>query len=132
MIRKQKTDWEHNEQKALFAWAHLAKATQPELQWLFAVPNGGQRHPAVAAKLKAEGVKRGVPDIGLPVARGGFHGLWIELKFQGNQTAKRGTVSKEQQQWIENLALNGYAVAVCYGWREAQLTIERYLKGGAA
>lgn len=127
MTRQRKADWEHNEQKALFDWAFRAIQTKPELALLFAIPNGGARHPAVAAKLKAEGVKSGVPDIFLPVARGHFFGLWIELKFQGNSTASKGTVSKAQKAWLEALDAEGYATAVCYGWQAAKDIIETYL-----
>lgn len=52
---------EANEQTALFHWAAFAaKHEHPELALMFAVPNGGHRHPVVAAKLKAQGVKAGV------------------------------------------------------------------------
>ena len=54
---------EHVEQVRLFAWAKYACSTLPKLSLLYAIPNGGARHKAVAAKLRAEGVKPGVPDI---------------------------------------------------------------------
>jgi hypothetical protein len=44
------------------------------------VPNDGLRPTVTAARLTTEGVRRGVPDICLPVARGGYHGVYIELK----------------------------------------------------
>jgi len=66
---------EHNEQVAVFAWARWAEAQYPELALLFAVPNGGARNKVTAARLKAEGVKRGVLDIWFPVARGGWRRL---------------------------------------------------------
>jgi len=50
---------------------------------------GGWFSPT-AQKLKKEGVKRGIPDIFLPCARGGSHGLFIEMK------ARDGKVSEEQ------------------------------------
>lgn len=39
-----------------------------------------KRDKATAVALKRQGVKAGVPDICLPVARNGYHGLHIELK----------------------------------------------------
>lgn len=45
---------------------------------LFAIPNGGSRHPAVAAKLKAEGVMAGVADLCLMLPDGKT--VWIEVK----------------------------------------------------
>src|SRR5262245_9032875 len=108
--RKPPTQREHEEQKALFTWAALAAGKRPELALMFAIPNGGQRHPAVAKKLKAEGVKAGVPDICLPVARGDYNGLYVELK------TVNGRATDTQKQWMADLAKQGYAVQLCYGW----------------
>lgn len=113
---------EHCEQVRLFEWAALAKSTMPELGLLYAIPNGGARHKAVAGKLRAEGVKSGVPDLCLPVPRGGFHGLYIELKRQ-----KGGRVSKGQQQWIADLRAQGYSAVVCEGWMAASEVLTAYL-----
>jgi hypothetical protein len=84
--------------------------------WLWcAVPNGGNRNVITGAKLKAEGVKRGVPDIlifedwhkYLPYAIFKGHGIAIELKFG------KGRVSKEQKEWLENLKKRNWKTAVC-------------------
>lgn len=72
---------EAREQEALFRWADFAAGTMPELKLLYHIPNGGSRNKAEAANLKRQGVKAGVPDLFLPVPRGGYHGLYIELKF---------------------------------------------------
>ena len=120
---------EHDEQVALFAWAALNSSAHPELSMLFAVPNGGLRHPAVAAMLRQEGVKAGVPDICLPVARGGanggkvHHGLFIELKRAG----KEGRATPEQQEWIRRLREYGYVAVICHGFVEAVSAITTYL-----
>ncbi len=115
---------EHAEQAALFRWAEFARARLPELALLYAVPNGGHRHKATAARLKAEGVKRGVPDVCLPVARSGAHGLYIEIKTE------RGKATPEQLGWICALRRQGYAAEVCRGWESARSMIEHYLTGG--
>ncbi len=62
-----------------------------------------------------------MPDINLPVARGGYHGLYIELKAGKNKTTRK------QEEWIAALRQQGYHVSVCYGWEEAKETIENYL-----
>ena len=54
------------EQVALFGWAEYNEAYYPELRLLYAIPNGGHRHKAMSAELKAEGVKPGVPNLCLP------------------------------------------------------------------
>ena len=115
---------EHQEQCALFQWAALKARQIPELQFLFAVPNGGFRHKATAGRLRAEGMKAGVPDIQWPVPRGQYHGLFIEMKFGKNKPTKR-------QQWFINfLDEQGYYVQVCYGWSDASNVIQHYWKLG--
>ena len=81
-----------------FRWAALAKSRWPELVLLHAIPNGGHRHKAVAVRMKAEGMKAGVPDICLPVPRGSWHGLYLELKTED------GSVSRAQRRWLEQHA----------------------------
>lgn len=112
---------EHYEQKALFLWAEYQAKNTPELSLLFSIPNGGQRNIIIARKLKDEGVKAGVPDMYLPVARGSYHGLFIELK------SKDGVTSKNQDLWLRRLEEQGYMAQVCYGWQEAKEEIEKYL-----
>jgi hypothetical protein len=115
---------ESQEQEALFNWVSWTRNKIPELELLFAIPNGGWRYKATAAALKREGVKSGVPDLCLPVARGGYHGMWIELKRIQN-----GTVSLTQRAWLEQLPKQGYYAVVCKGWQNAADEITKYLKG---
>ena len=112
---------EHEEQSALMQWAGMSLGRLPELDMLFAIPNGGYRSPRAAIKLKSVGVKRGIPDLCLPVPRGGYHSLWIELKIKGNYP------SKEQKAKIADLAQYGHKAVVCYGADEAIKEIESYL-----
>lgn len=114
---------EHAHQCALFCWAALKEQQDrwPELDLMFAIPNGGERNPKVAAQLKAEGVKSGVLDIFLPVARGGFHGLFIEMKIKGNKA------SDNQCMFASNVNYQGYQIALCYSWLEAVAALETYL-----
>ena len=113
---------EHDEQKTLFSWAAYANGRFPELKLMFAIPNGGHRHKAVASKMKAEGVKAGVPDIFLPAPRGGYHGLFIEMKYGRNKA------SQPQLRWIDALAAAGYLAIICYGFEDAQENIISYLE----
>ena len=114
---------ESAEQQCLFRWAAYQSGAIPELDLLYHIPNGGSRRKSEAGRFKAEGVKAGVPDICLPVARNGIHGLYIELKRQ-----KGGRTSPEQEQWIRWLDGQGYLAVVCKGWEEAANLIERYLR----
>jgi hypothetical protein len=115
--------YEEAEQAAIFEWAEYEKRKYPELELLYHVPNGGKRDAKTAAILKRCGVKAGVPDLVLPVARCGYHGLYIELKVGKNRT------SKNQDRWLENLNAQGYKAVVCYGFNETTNMILRYLEG---
>ena len=114
---------EEAEQRIIFEWAHYAGAERPELQLLFAIPNGGYRTKVTAGRMKATGTKPGVPDMFLPVPRSGYHGLWIELKRRGG-----GRISPGQRIWAERLVAQGYAHVFAHGADEAIEAIESYLK----
>lgn len=116
----------HNEsehQQALFAWSKLMQPQLPELVLLHATGNGnGKRNIIQGARLKREGVVAGVGDIFLPVARGGYHGLYVELKVKG------GRLSDTQKWWITKVNEQNYLAKVCWGWVEAREVIEEYLR----
>lgn len=116
---------EHQEQVALFQWAAYNTGKYPDLKLLYAIPNAFKRTPRQGKWMKDEGMKKGVPDLCLPVARLGYHGLYIEMKK--SKQYGRSYPSKEQKEWIVSLKENGYYVDVCYGFDEAQETIIRYL-----
>ena len=115
---------ESAEQKLLFEWAAYQGGRYPALSLLLHIPNGGARRKSEAARMSAEGVRAGVPDLCLPVARGGYHGLFIELK-----RTRGGRVSPEQTRWIRNLNDQGYYAAVCIGWENASQLLLAYLRG---
>lgn len=114
---------EHAHQKALFAWAELAKAQRPSLAGMYAIPNAAKRSPRLAAYMKAEGLRSGVPDICVPTRRHPYGALYIELK------SATGRASAEQLVWIERLTNMGNKAVVCKGWLQAKRVIEDYLDG---
>ena len=115
---------EHDEQRDLFAWAEMERVRHPHLALMFAVPNGARTSMSVAKRLKAEGLRKGVPDIVLPVARGGFHGLFVEMK---RQKATPSAVNEDQRNWHFALMSEGYAVHTCRGFEQARTVILEYL-----
>lgn len=115
---------EHVEQTLLFQWAGLAAGRYPEVALLHAVPNGGHRNKAVAGKLRAEGVKAGVPDLSLPLPTGQFGGLFIEMKRQ-----KGGRTTKEQEEWIRALRVVGNRAVVCEGFEQAKEVVVEHIMG---
>ena len=113
---------EDQEQIAVFEWANLLSGRYPELDLMYHIPNGGKRSKSEAARFKAMGVKPGVSDICLPVARGKYHGLYIELK------ALDGKPSQKQKDFIEKIKLGGYFGIIAYGAEEAIDIIKKYLE----
>lgn len=113
---------EAQEQKALFEWAEWAKHRYPELALMFHVPNEAKRSYALGREMKAQGMKAGVPDLFLPVARGEYHGLFIELK-----RVRDYKLSDVQRKWLGDLTRQGYKAVMCRGWGEASRTIVDYL-----
>ena len=109
---------EQQEQEAVIQWAQASIARLPGLELLFHVPNENAHHKV------RQGVAAGVPDLCLPIARGGWHGLWIELKRADHSNGP----SPAQRAWLERLIAEGYRCAVCYGANEAIDSIERYLE----
>lgn len=131
---------EDEEQALLFSLAASNEWRYPELRLLFAIPNGGFRHKATAARMKKTGTVSGVPDVCLPVARtfiedtdpdsGGYmngvtkHALYLELK-----RTKGGRVSTDQTQWLKDLREAGNAAVVCRGGQAAFEALVNYLEG---
>jgi hypothetical protein len=118
-------DREHKEQVAVVKWFDMQYS--PLRGRLFAVPNGGERNPRVAMKLRLEGVRPGVPDLFLPVPRCGFHGLFIEMKAKGATPSRDGKLSENQSDWLDFLGGQGYMAVVCIGADAAIETIINYL-----
>ncbi len=96
---------EHEEQRNFVRWFRLS---YPGVR-IMAIPNGGARNIATAARLKAEGVVSGVPDLFIPAWR-----LWVEMK-----RAQGGIVSQQQKDWINYLESCGYSAIVCRGFDHA-------------
>lgn len=116
---------ETEEQAALFKWAKLIGKQHPEYDLLYAIPNAGKRGAKARGDMLRTGLKAGVPDICLPVPRGGYGSLYIEMKRLG----KKPTV--QQAEWIHKLRRYGNYVQVAYNWDEAATVITKYLSLGS-
>lgn len=115
---------EDNHQAAIFCWAALAEtqAKFPEFKNLFfAIPNGGERHIAVAAKMKATGSKAGTLDMFLAVPKKGYHGAFIELKIVN------GRPSTKQLEFQADARAQGFAAEICVGWEAAVAFLVWYM-----
>ena len=122
---------ESDEQAALFRWADEFKREYPELALLNGSLSGVKLTIGQGVKAKKQGMKKGFPDISLPVPRGAYHGLYIELKTKPYRNHKGKMVypqaSKEQVEWLNALNHNGYRAVICTGYDMARAEILTYL-----
>lgn len=120
---------EHDEQVALFDWIGKLGESHPA-RLAFAIPNFAGHHGTMVSRIvsgkraKAEGRKAGVPDVFLPVARGGYHGCFVEMKRAHGVPSD---VDDAQRAWSVALQGSGYYVAVAFGFEEARQVITDYL-----
>lgn len=106
---------ESQEQQAVIKYCDLKHIP------IFHIPNGGSRNAREAANLKKQGVRPGIPDLMLPVAKQGYHGLFIEMKVGYNKP------TENQEKWMDLLSKNGYLVKTCWGADEAINLITNYM-----
>lgn len=151
-----KSNTEHAHQRAFFAYLNVVEhkgfavadawvsGTEPRafdgngegiawVKYIHAIPNGGLRDKITAGKLKAEGVKSGVPDVFVPRpvylrSITAAHGLYIEFKRPKTAEKGKGHVAEKQTDWHTYLLASGYAVAVCYSAYAAIDELKSYLK----
>lgn len=122
MSNRYKKRNESTDQENVISWCFHREGEYPELHWIYHCPNGGSRKKAEAVRLKAQGVKAGVPDLTLPIPKGIYHGLYIEMKYNN------GTVEQPQKEWIKAMRAAGHFACVCYGYDYAIKVIEEYVK----
>lgn len=91
---------------------------------VFHIVNEGKRTPWSGRQLVAAGLRRGVPDLCIPQARGGYHALYIEMKYGKNK------LTEDQKYWLRLLKAEGNATYVAYSFEEAKEAIKKYLQQG--
>lgn len=140
-----KSGTEHAHQAALMQWGSMVWK-HPLWWFMHAIPNGGGRTMSVGAQMKAEGVRKGVPDLSWPIRRfnpsfdlgtviNGDHysGLYLEMKKPKIVSGmKRGSLSREQVTFLNELREQGFAVAVAWGWQAAAWVVYEYEAGRLA
>lgn len=112
---------EDAEQIMVIQWSRYQLNVHPELKLLYHCPNGGSRNKAEAAKLKRMGVMAGVPDLHLPVPKGKYCGLYVEMKYEN------GRLEQSQREFLKAAMNIGHYCAVCYGAEEAIKIIQQYV-----
>jgi len=118
---------EHSQQAAFFCWCANESKNFPALSFAFAIPNGGERNKVQASRLKAEGVKPGVPDVFFPYQSKGYNGLWLEFKKPGVENTKNGGLKPAQVDYRDYLQSQNYLHKVVYNWLQAAETVVSYV-----
>jgi hypothetical protein len=117
------TDLEYQVQCQIFEWATLHRNTWPELDLLVGSPSGVRMSIGLRMKCLRLGiVKKGHPDLHLPVARGGFNAFYLELKVNGKKP------TPEQMDYMARLRHEGNYASYCDGFDEAVAAIVSYLQ----
>ena len=120
--RRNQVATESQIQSAFVAWAKMAETSLPALKLAFSVPNGAwTKNYAMAAKLKREGMRSGVPDWMLPKVTRNGNGLAIEFKRPG------AYCTLAQRIYHDMLRKQGWQVEVCSDWQQARQIVEKYL-----
>lgn len=109
---------EFDEQRAVVMWFRM----QFPDYLIYHIPNGGYRNPIEARNLKLSGVLGGIPDLHIPVAKGMFHGMYIEMK------AENGRLSTVQSNMLNKLNDLGHFALCAYGFNEARGAIMDYMR----
>lgn len=111
-------------QKSIIDYARYAMSYRgrPLTDWLIAIPNGGKRNAREAARMKAQGVRAGAPDLVLAIAAGAYGALWIELKVGKN------ALSDKQAEFHNRLIEGGHWVMTCFTLQQAVDEIVLYLQ----
>ncbi len=117
---------EHVEQRGLIDLCSMMIGRYPDLDLLYAVPNAAKRTKGERGRLLAEGMRAGVPDLALPVARRGYFGMYVELK---RADANDRALSSQQCWWLARLKDAGYYAVCCMGAADAWKEMQWYLDG---
>jgi hypothetical protein len=129
--KRERIQREAKEQAAFFEWRDNVRNMYPGIHLMFAIPNGAflqgdrVRRAKQWSKLKRQGSREGVSDVFLPVPRGGYHGLWIEIKAPRPHASE---VSDDQEQWQKEMRGQGYLAVVAYGSKEACDAVTSYYR----
>lgn len=115
---------EHDEQCLFFDALRLMEKTNPALSVACHIPNESKSSIRRRVKLKAAGLRKGMPDIFIPVTNQKYSGLFIEMKVKPNR------LSDAQHSVLKQLNANGYLALVCWSGEEAIETLKRYLANG--
>ncbi len=122
-VKKMRRQPELEEQVALIEWADKTVIDGIRIgDYLIHIPNEGKRGPKAARDAKRLGLRAGVPDLFLALPRGGYAGLWIEMK------SITGIATSEQIDWMRKLKNEGYAVFLSRSFGMAKDNVMKFME----
>lgn len=125
--RAKPVDHEGQEQESLMLWLYgeHRRGTEVGALWpvTYHVPNGGQRNKVTAVAMKRQGVRAGVSDLDVMMARGGYYGLKLEFKATPPHHAP---LADSQREWLALAESEGYCAVLAQGLEEARAVLREY------
>lgn len=119
--RAKPRDLEYQIQVSIFQWISFHEKKYKGLDLAYSTASGLKLPIGSIVKAHKVGIiKKGLPDIVIPVSRKGFHGLYIELKTD------EGKPTKEQVEFVKRLNEEGYLACFSYGFKETISKLEYY------
>lgn len=114
---------EHRMQCEFVKWCRLMAKYFKDYRFamIYAIPNAGHRSPAMGNIMKREGLRKGCPDLCLPVRTKKYGALYIEMK------TLTGRLTIAQEEWLENLRTYGNRAEIARSPKEAAIITADYL-----
>lgn len=112
---------EELEMFAFFDFCRYMEEQHPAYRLAFHVPNERKASIQRRVALKRAGVRKGIPDIVIPVPNDKYAGLYIEMKVKPNKA------SSEQMAVLRHLNSVGNYAVLCWSASEAIETLKKYV-----
>jgi hypothetical protein len=120
-LKRKRKEREHGEMVIFFDAVRWMINRREDLSVSCHIPNESKSSIARRMMLKRAGLRKGMPDIFIPITNEKYAGLFIEMKVKPNR------LSKEQAIVLKQLNANGYLALVCWSGEEAIDTLNKYL-----
>jgi hypothetical protein len=106
---------------AFFDYCRAMAHTNAAWKLAFHVPNERKASIQRRITMARAGVKKGIPDICIPVANDKYHSLFIEMKVKPNKA------SPEQIEVLKALYQEGNYSCICWSADQAIEVVTRYI-----
>lgn len=112
---------EELQQIAFFDYCRLVSAQHSAWRLAYHIPNESKASIQRRITLARAGLKKGMPDIHIPVANEKYHSLFIEMKVKPNKA------SPHQVEMMCDLIAQGNYACICWSASEAIEVVAKYI-----